>query len=351
MTSHPLPLLCALAWTVPVVAQTPLTGELTATQNCPATVSIKQQDPAGGVRLVPGRAYRLLGKNKAQQATHYQVVIDGANPTERWVEVGCGTIPGEPTAAPQTEAPSNAATDTAATGNSPRRMAPDARSTSDRAQAQSKPGAFVLALSWQPAFCEINRRKDECRSQTAERPDASRFSLHGLWPQPRDNSYCGVDARTRRIDQEGDWKALPALDLKPATRERLDGLMPGARSGLPQHEWTTHGTCYGTDPDTYFSHAMALTEQINASRVRALFQGRRGHHISATEVRAAFDADFGRGAGDRVRLVCEEGMVSEIRLSLKGSIAEGSRIGPLMQAGPSLSNRCQGGRVDEAGFE
>ena len=87
---------------------------------------------------------------------------------------------------------------------------------------------------------------------------------------------------------------------------------------------------------------MALAEQVNASRVRALFQGRRGRHASASEVRAAFDADFGRGAGDRVRLVCEEGMVSEIRLSLKGTIGEGSRIGPLMQAAPTLSNSARG---------
>jgi ribonuclease T2 len=309
-------------------------------------VSIKQRDPAGGVRLEPGRAYRLIGKNRPQKETHYQVVIDGARPAERWVEVDCGTIPGEP-AAPRAETASDAAS-----GGS-HEMMPGARAApvAVPAQPQSKAGAFVLALSWQPAFCEIHRRKDECRDQTAERPDASRFSLHGLWPQPRDNSYCGVDARARRLDQEGDWKALPALELKPATRERLDGLMPGARSGLQQHEWTTHGTCYGTDPDTYFNHAMALTEQVNASRVRVLFQGRRGRHVSATEVRAAFDADFGRGVGDRVRLVCEEEMVSEIRLSLKGVISEDSRIGPLLRAGPSLSNSCQGGRVDEAGFE
>jgi ribonuclease T2 len=344
MIPRTLTLVGALAFVVPAAAQTPLSGELTATRDCPATVSIKQQDPAGGVRLEPGRAYRLLGKNRPEQATHYQVVIEGAKPRERWVEVGCGTVP--PTPGTGEPAP-----------DSPRGMAPAPAPGQEPAQAptapqaQSKPGAFILALSWQPAFCEVNRRKDECRDQTPERADASRFSLHGLWPQPRENSYCGVDARTRRLDREGDWKALPNLDLKPATRERLTALMPGVRSGLHNHEWVTHGTCYGTDPDTYFRHSLDLTEQVNASQVRALFQGRRGRHVSATEVRAAFDADFGRGTGDRVRLVCDEGMVSEIRLSLKGTIGDASRLGPLMQAGPSLSNRCLGGRVDEAGFE
>lgn len=346
MTPRTLTLVCALVFAVPAAAQTPLSGELTATRDCPATVSIRQQDAAGGVRLEPGRTYRLLGKNKPQQATHYQVVIEGASPRERWVEVGCGTVP----AAPGTGEPTPDGHRGMAPAPTPA-QAPAGAPAAPQSQAQSKPGAFILALSWQPAFCELNRRKDECRDQTPERADASRFSLHGLWPQPRENSYCGVDARTRRLDREGDWKALPNLDLKPATRERLMALMPGVQSGLHNHEWVTHGTCYGTDADTYFRHSLDLTEQVNASRVRALFQGRRGRHVSATEVRAAFDADFGRGTGDRVRLVCDEGMVSEIRLSLKGIISDTSRLGPLMQAGPSLSNRCQGGRVDEAGFE
>ena len=96
MSPRTLTLVCALAFGVPAAAQTPLSGELTATRDCPATVSIKQQDAAGGVRLEPGRAYRLLGKNRPQQATHYQVVIEGASPPERWVEVGCGTVPGTP---------------------------------------------------------------------------------------------------------------------------------------------------------------------------------------------------------------------------------------------------------------
>ena len=113
-------------------AQTPLTGALTATRDCPATVSIKQRDPAGGVRLEPGRAYRLLGKNKPQQATHYQVVIDGTIPAERWVEVGCGTIPGEPTA--DAKAPSDAPA-----SDIPRGMAPGARPIRPRFRLRRKP--------------------------------------------------------------------------------------------------------------------------------------------------------------------------------------------------------------------
>jgi ribonuclease T2 len=325
-------------WSIPAPATVPVDGELVATRDCQATASIRQRDPAGGVRLEPGRGYRVLGKNKSD-ATHYQIVIQGAHPAERWVDVGCGTL------VPRARGRSGSETATEDAGTAPHAQPETSRT------AASRPGAFVLALSWQPAFCEVNRRKAECRDQTPQRPDASRFSLHGLWPQPRENAYCGVDGRTRRLDQQGDWSALPVPDLQPATRERLASLMPGMRSGLDRHEWFSHGTCYGTDADTYFRQAMALTDQINASPIRTLFADNRGRHLSSRQIRATFDVAFGHGAGDRVRLVCDDGMINELRLSLKGAISEESRIGPLMRAGVPLSPRCRGGRVDEAGFE
>ena len=335
------------AWSLPAPATVPLDGDFMATRDCPATLSIKHGDSAGGVALEPGRGYRVLGKNKPD-ATHYQVAIEGARPAERWVDVSCGTL--------AARGGGHAGDSGDGSDRTPSAEAAEAQATTKATEAatrpgRSRPGAFILALSWQPAFCEVNRRKAECRDQTAERPDASRFSLHGLWPQPRDAAYCGVDARTRRLDQDGDWSALPDLNLRPATRERLATLMPGSRSGLERHEWYSHGSCYGTDADTYFTHATALIEQVNAAHIGALFAEKRGRHLSSNQIRAAFDRDFGRGAGERVRLVCEDGMISELRISLRGEISDASRIGPLIQAAVPISPRCRGGRVDEAGFE
>ena len=59
----------------------------------------------------------------------------------------------------------------------------------------------VLAASWQPAFCETRPAKPECLSQTEDRVDATGFSLHGLWPQPVDNVYCGVPPELRAVDE------------------------------------------------------------------------------------------------------------------------------------------------------
>src|SRR3546814_1497468 len=47
---------------------------------------------------------------------------------------------------------------------------------------------FVLAVSWQPAFCETRPAKPECVTQDEDRFDASHFALHGLWPRSEEHT-------------------------------------------------------------------------------------------------------------------------------------------------------------------
>jgi ribonuclease T2 len=209
---------------------------------------------------------------------------------------------------------------------------------------------YVLALSWQPAFCERRHEKPECRGQTPDRADASRFSLHGLWPQPIGRAYCGVSPAERARSESGDWERLPDLDLAPSTRSALEDRMPGTRSHLERHEWTKHGTCFGAGPDAYFQDAIALLDQLNGSAVQELIEASIGKRLRAEEVRAAFDRAFGRGAGERVRLECDrDGNIAELRIGLKGAIGKGSDLGVLIHAAPSRTAGCRGGWVDRAG--
>ena len=106
------------------------------------------------------------------------------------------------------------------------------------------PAQYVLAVNWQLAFCETRSRLPECRSQTEDRFDASHFTLHGLWPQPRSKAYCGVAKTDIAKDKKRRWRDLPWDRLDQTTWKRLQRLMPGTRSGLHKHEWIKHGTCY-----------------------------------------------------------------------------------------------------------
>ena len=134
----------------PARADEPMDGTFRAGRACEALVSIRKDTNPGQVITGPGLSYRLLARNQ-KKPTHYRIEVPDAVPSERWVKAECGkVIPPAPSEAP---APA----------------------------AKPKPIdlSYVLALSWQPAFCETNQKRPECRWQTGQRHDASYLSLHG----------------------------------------------------------------------------------------------------------------------------------------------------------------------------
>lgn len=150
---------------------------------------------------------------------------------------------------------------------------------------------YVLALSWQPQFCEeAGRKKPECKIQQGTY-FASKLVLHGLWPQG--GEYCGVPAAQVADDKAGRWEKLPALALFQATAEALEDLMPGRQSHLDRHEWVKHGSCSGLDPETYFSRAIALVRQVNERPLAKLIGSNAGGKIAATEICRTTAQDFG----------------------------------------------------------
>ncbi len=188
-----------------------LSGYLIARSECPAFQSIRQQTNPGNVLTKVDHAYDLIAKNK-DEATHYLIKINAAV-NQRWVSLSCGehVVP--------VKAPI------------------DDGSTSGETPGDSNQECYILAVSWQPGFCETRPSKPECVSQTADRFDASNFTLHGLWPQPRANVYCNVAANVVNTDKAKNWGNLPALELEDATRTELNQVMPGSQSDLHRHEW------------------------------------------------------------------------------------------------------------------
>lgn len=216
-------------------------------------------------------------------------------------------------------------------------------------------GNMVLAISWQPGFCETRRKLAECRSQTAERLDATRFSLHGLWPQPGSNVYCRTEDRFVRLDKSRQWLKLPRLNLSEPLQTELEEAMPGVQSGLQRHEWVKHGTCYSADAETYYRDSLFLLAKVNKSGIGELFSTSIGKQLSSKTIRAAFDQTFGRGAGDRVRMACRRvgnrTLITELTIGLSGEISTDADPGDLILASPKTKPGCQAGIVDAVGFQ
>lgn len=219
------------------------------------------------------------------------------------------------------------------------------------APAQQK---YVLAISWQPAFCETRPRKPECTSQTGDRFDTNNFSLHGLWPQPRARAYCNVDRDLISLDKAGKWTQLPEQILSSETREALDKVMPGVMSGVERHEWIKHGSCYsGKTAERYFTDSLALIAEINASPVRDLFAENIGSELLTTDIQAAFTRAFGQGTGDRIRVACKQDgsrrIITEITVGLAGGLEAPPDLTRLIPASPPVDSGCPGGIVDAVG--
>ena len=317
-----------------VRAETPLGGSFVASRACPALQSIRKNSNPGAVQTEPGRTYPVFAENKPN-GTYYWIGVAGAKPERRWVETNCGTRSGAGPSAAVDAAP--------------------AKTTAPASTKRSGSGStdYVFAISWQPAFCETHPNKPECASQTAGRFDASNFTLHGLWPQPRSNGYCGVAADVVSRDKGRDWQQLPAPAISAATRTTLERVMPGTQSGLERHEWLRHGTCYGSDADTYFSDATRLLGAVNASPVRALFVSNVGKSLDAAAIRQAFDAGFGSGAGERVRIACQKSgdreMIAELTIGLGGKIGPDTKLSDLILASRPTKPGCPAGIVDVVG--
>lgn len=310
-----------------VKATNPLEACFVPDKACPALHSIKKQTNPGKVRVEPGVTYKVTGQNKPSP-TYYQLQIEGIATPQRWVAVSCGQL--------INNCDDNGTTSGGGGGTNPN---PNAGNKD-----------YLLAISWQAGFCQTHKDKKECTSQTETRFDATHLTLHGLWPQPQNNAYCGVSDTNKSIDRNKRWHLLPEVMVDNTTRDALSTSMPGVLSNLDRHEWIKHGTCYGTTPDEYFDEALMLLEQVNNSLVRDLFADNIGNSLSATEIRAKFDAAFGAGAGNKVNVKCDGKLISELWLNLQGEIKAQTQLADLLKNAPTAQSSCQEGKVDPVGF-
>jgi ribonuclease T2 len=312
---------CLTLWSRPAYALITLNDQFVAGQACEALESIRRGTNSGDIRLTPQETYPVIGKNR-DNASHYLLKVEEAEPPNRWVSVQCGQLLGS--------------------------------STPVNPVSQD----YLLALSWQPSFCETRPNKSECESQTTERFDATNLALHGLWPQPKDNIYCNVSREIERLDREDRWSELPPIELSEETSNELAIKMPGFASGLHLHEWYKHGTCYNGSPEEYYQESIALLDQVNNSSVRDLFAENIGNFLSYTEIRDQFDEAFNEGAGSKVQVQCkrdideeEDNMVVELQINLKGNIQLDTPIANLLEAGKTVASGCALGEIDPAGFD
>jgi len=189
---------------------------------------------------------------------------------------------------------------------------------------------YVLALSWQPTFCETRPNKEECVTQSAGRYDAQNFALHGLWPNLKNDpdhtfGYCDISKAVVAQDKSGDWCELPQLTLSAGVGADLTTFMPGVTSCLHHHEWYKHGSCAGMSAEAYFALSNHLTELFSQTAFDDYVADHAGETVSRNELLDQFASEFGPDARDYFALRCSKvdgvSLLSEIQLALRPDIA------------------------------
>jgi len=312
------------------IASTPVKGTLTATQTCDAYVSKNKRSNPDHTTLVVNKKYSIFESNKANNPDWFRIRIDNANPPERWVGKFCGDVK------VQKDGTDN---------------------DNDHNGSCHTPGlqdSYVLALSWQPAFCETHRSKPECKIDDKKSYQARNFTLHGLWPN---KSSCGTNYGFcgEVKDKPSDFCEYPALSLFTDTRRDLEAVMPSAAAGscLQRHEWYKHGTCQSERSiDEYYEEAIDLLKQFNESGVAYYM----AHNIGKTVTESAFinkvDCALGANAHKRIQIKCQAGKLVDVYINLPKTIISGQLIGDTMlQAQGEFKSNCGGQfEVDPIGF-
>ena len=171
-------------------------------------------------------------------------------------------------------------------------------------QRGGTPGDFdfyVLALSWLPAFCELEG-DDKDREQCREARGLS-FVVHGLWPQydrgaPSD---CRIESSPSRMALE-------------------DARVVFGSEGLARYQWRKHGSCSGLNPQAYFTAVKRARDAVKVPPQFETIDQPREMRVMDVE-RAFINANRGLRT-DQIAVTCRRGMIAEVRVCMSKDLRE-----------------------------
>ncbi len=215
----------------------------------------------------------------------------------------------------------------------------------------NKQDSYVLAVTWQPGFCEhVDYRGDkpECNALNDGELVIDHLTLHGLWPNRKE---CG-----KQYDSCQDPSGQP-FSLREETVSRIAPWMPNFyySTAFGKYEWEKHGTCQSLPKDDYFNKAVSAVELVNASEIGAMV---RSHIGGSFNVAAFFDTvkkKYGTQVAKNVMLFCaKKGFLQEIRLNLPLNFSVDGDLRKLVGGSGfgAKSERCGAEvRVEESGID
>lgn len=317
MTFRTAFVIVAAAFSFGIEASVRVEGEFKATSACEAYQSFRNQTNPGLIKLEIDKSYSVFEVNKLPNPDRVRVIITDAMPKERWVRAECGQS-------------SN--------------LVPVSRPSTQDCRTPDLADSYVLALSWQPGFCEL-KDKPECDVRDISSFQAKNFTLHGLWPNKR---QCGInykDCHGQNYNVDG-FCDYPTLSLNTETRADLEVRMPSAAHGscLQRHEWYKHGTCQThMDVNQYYDIAMRLQDEFNSSGLAEFMSSNIGRTVASQDFFNIFDEAYGENMHKRLTIKCKgsDNNLVDVWINLPDSIESTSSLQSLIQnSSDKYKNTC-----------
>lgn len=260
--------------------------------------------------IQPGQQYKIRELNRPMSPDWLRIELKNtgtANPL-RWVQADCGVYRYQP---------------------------------SGKEGCEQRPGladSNVLALSWQPAFCQAygySAGKPECKKLMPDSYQATHLVLHGLWPNQdrcgQQYGFCNVEPRSQDCDYS-------PLKLSTSVAANLKQLMPSYAYGscLERHEWYKHGSCQVLSANDYFTLAMRLNREADKTALGQFLHEHVGETVKRAQLREIVRESFGKDASRKVYLGCKKGMLVHIYIQLPALIPQAESLQSLVKKAPDL---------------
>ena len=305
-----------------------VSGSFTAAKLCDLYSSFAKQKNPDALQTRPGTVYTVKEINKPGEYGWLRIEVPSANPSLRWVSKDCGTAKIASTV--QTAADDNRQPPSGSNGNNN-----SSGSRQAMCSTANQEDSYVLAITWQPGFCEhfpYQGKKPECDAIHNGQLKISNLTLHGLWPNKKE---CGINY--------GNCGGAP-LRLSADTVNHIAKWMPNFKfeTKFGEYEWSKHGSCQSRDGDSYFRTAAAAVEEVNNSAVGKFILSHTGKSFSAKEFFDMVKTEEGDNLAKNFMLSCAGGKyLQEIRVKLPLNFETGKGLAKLIGDAEGFSRQVE----------
>ncbi|MDI9819653.1 MULTISPECIES: ribonuclease T [unclassified Legionella] len=284
-------------------------GSFEANKSCPAYLSKNKKTNPDKLIIKPAEKYEIREINRAENPDWLRIEVPTGENSLRWISAACGEY---------------------------------SYQANGKNACEQIPGladSYVLALSWQPGFCQTygyEAGKPECRNLATDSYQASYLVLHGFWPNQQicgqQYGFCGVKPQENHCD-------YPPVNLNEDVARNLRQLMPSYAFGscLERHEWNKHGSCQMLSTDDYFTLAMRLNQEANQTALGQFIHRHAGDIVSADKLRESIRQSFGKDASHKVYLGCKNGMLVDVFIQLPALIPANETLTALVGKAPEFT--------------